>query len=114
MVDELAIEIDARPAGTVVRLKGCAGIHEGPVLERALTRICAGKPCLLILDMSQLTMIASLALGQMVAVKKTMERTGGKIRLAAVSPPVMGTLRHARLDSIFPCFATVEEALIAA
>lgn len=112
MSDELVIETNVQPTGTVIRLKGNAGINSGQTLEHALTRLCAGRPSLVVFDLSELHLIASLVMGQMVAVQRSLGRTGGKMRLAAVPELVMGSLRHSRLDSLFQCFPTVEAALV--
>ena len=111
MSEDLETQIDVRPAGTVVRLKGHAAVNSGKMLELTLTRLCATRPNLVVMDLSELQMVASLVIGQLVSLKKSLSRHGGKLRLAAVPPLVMTSLTHTRMDSVFECFPTVDEAL---
>jgi anti-anti-sigma factor len=111
MSDELEIQIDVQPDGTIVRLKGSAAINAGKDLEITLTRLCAARPNLVVVDLSELSMMASLVMGQLVALQRSLARGGGKMRLTGVSPKVMGSLEHARLEKIFEFFPTVADAL---
>lgn len=89
---------------------GDAGVTEGKALDLELTRLCARRPAVLVLDLSRLRSISSLVMRQLLAARRSICRTG-RMRVAAVPAQVMDSLKHARLDTVFEIFATVEEAL---
>jgi anti-anti-sigma factor len=109
--DELDIQVEERPEACILRLIGSAGIKGIKPLEQAILRICAKQPKLVIMDFAQVTLLASLAMGQLVAANRSLSRSGGKIRLVAVPESVIGSLKHAHLDSLFQFFPNVEAAL---
>ncbi|MGA3065810.1 MAG: STAS domain-containing protein [Tepidisphaeraceae bacterium] len=111
MSDVLEIEMDVRPDGTVLRLIGNAGVDMAKTLETTLTRVLAARPTLVVADMSKLVLLSSLAMGQLVTLQKSLGRSGGKMRLAAVPPQLMTSLKHTRLDSVFECLPSVKEAM---
>lgn len=102
------------PLGLVVRLEGSASMHQVQVLEREMNRLAAGRPKLIILDLTRLEFIASLAMGQIVALNRTIKRFGGRVLIAGASDSVAKSFRHARLDTLMPMFATRDEAIAGA
>lgn len=113
MSDELQIQVEEQPDVMIVRMKGEAGISSSGKLEFELTRLCARKPNFMIIDLSGVSMIASLAMGQLIAVQRAIVRDGGKVRFAAVQPMVLDSFKHARLDKVFQCFPTIADAMTA-
>ena len=111
MNENLEIQVDEQPQGPVVRMKGDPGVGVGRNLEMEMTRLCARRPSLVVLDMSELVMISSLVMGQLIALQRNLIRCGGKVRLAAVQPIVMDCFRRAALDSVFQFFGDVPQAL---
>ncbi len=110
-MSELQITEQARGNALIVGLIGDAGVTTGPQLERELTRVCAQRPGLLILDLSNLSFISSLVMGQLVAAHHAVKRAGGMMLLAATQPQVMETLMRARLQTLFSFAHSIDEAL---
>lgn len=64
-----------------------------------------------IVDLAQVTFLASLAIGMLVSVGKTLKGHGAPIVLCAPSAMVGKTLRAAGIDHLMPIVASPEEAL---
>lgn len=113
-MDSLTCEIASLPGDVaVVSMIGAGDIQGAMVLERHFTRLSAQKPRRVVFDLSRLTFISSLCMGAMVAVAKATKNQKGTVAIAGANDNVAGAFRHARLETIFPMFATVEEALAA-
>jgi len=111
MPHDLEIHIDEHPHGPIVHLKGDPGVGAGHSLEIEMTRLCARRAPLVILDLSELTMISSLVMGQFIALQRSLSRTGGQVRLASLTPIVLECFQRARLDNVFKIFSDVPTAL---
>ena len=111
MKDDLVILVEEHAQGPVVKLKGDAGIAGSQTLEQAVTRLCARSACRIVADLSELNMVSSLAMGQLVAAHRAIARKGGDFRLAAVQPLVMSSFVHARLDQVLHIYPTVADAM---
>lgn len=64
----------------------------------------------IILDMKQVTFIDSSALGVLVACYKTVISNNGSFALCGVTGAVLELLELTRLDSIFPCYPSADDA----
>ncbi|MGB7159693.1 MAG: STAS domain-containing protein [Tepidisphaeraceae bacterium] len=95
----------------IVALKSDAGAANADALDAAVLRLSAMRPRLVVLDLSQTTLIASLCIGSLVALRRGIVAHGGTVRIAGASPLIDLTLRRAKLDLIFPMHATVAESL---
>ena len=70
---------------------------------------CSGADRL-VLDLANVTFIDSRGLATLVSIFKVLS-TGGILRLANVSDPVAILLTLTRLNTLFPSFGSVEEAI---
>ena len=96
------VEIHDTPEGMVVRLLGEAGVVEAGALEAALLRLAARRPEKVTFDLSELEFISSLAMGVLLAYRRGVVRTGGRVWLAPeLRPMVRETLSRAELLSLF-------------
>jgi anti-anti-sigma factor len=86
----------------VIRVKGEASVeHAGALLDGLLTAT-ARRPGIVTLDLSELSFIASLAMGVLVAYRRGVVRTGGRVRLAEeMQPAVREALARAELLDLF-------------
>lgn len=82
-----------------------------PAFRQALLAKATGKP-VVVIDMSNVKFVDSSGLGSLVSILKVLP-PGGHLRLVAVSESVLVLLRVTRLNRIFPCFASVPDALTA-
>ncbi|MCA3005661.1 MAG: STAS domain-containing protein [Planctomycetaceae bacterium] len=85
----------------VVTMSGSADLANEAVLEREVNRLSAGRPGLIILDLSGLTFLASLALGQLLTLHRTVRSYGGSLKLVRPSPLVFAVLHRSKLDMVF-------------
>ena len=108
---KLTIKIDQRPAAAVVALSGEAGQEEADDLGKQLTTVLEGTANLVVLDLSNLTYIASLGIGPLVSFRNEMTRQGRRVVITAPPSLVRETLRRASLQRIFGIYSTLEEAL---
>jgi anti-sigma B factor antagonist len=108
---KLTIQVEQRPAASVVKLAGEAGQEEADELDRQLKAVLASSPPLVVLDLSLLTYIASLGIGPLVSFRNDMTRAGRRVVITAPPSLVRETLRRASLQRIFGIYSTIEEAL---
>lgn len=85
----------------VVTISGSADLANVAVLEREVARWSAERPSLIVLDLSGLTFLASLALGQLLTLRQAVRSCGGSLRLVRPSPVVFGVLHRCKLDRVF-------------
>lgn len=97
----------------VAKLVGPADLRNIETLTSLCTRLSAARPLLTVLDLSEMSAIGSLGLGQLVALHQTLKNYGLRLILAAPTPRVSDVLKHARLDTFFSISASVDEALTA-
>jgi anti-sigma B factor antagonist len=114
---------------TIVTL-GCERLDlvSAPVIRNLLVDLVRSGHHKLVLDLANVTFIDSAGLGALVAVLRRLRTTRdrragvrpdpvrrpairGDMRLACLQPAVRSLLEIIRLDRVFPCFGTTEEAV---
>jgi anti-anti-sigma factor len=110
------LNIDVAEVGQaqVVTLTGEGSAANAMSLEMAVTRLCAVRPRAVVLDLSRLAYIASLCMGCLVALRRSITSHGGTVRIAGASDEVATAMRRAKLDLILPMDQTIAESLAAA
>jgi anti-anti-sigma factor len=98
--------------GDVVHLAlvGSADLGAEPDLAAAATRISAMHPKHVVVDLSKLTMIASLAVGQLLQMLRGIKNRGGRMTIAAPTPEVRDVLVRCRMHDLVPFVASIEDA----
>jgi anti-sigma B factor antagonist len=81
---------------------------EGPLAAQATAH--RGK---LIIDMSQVTFVASLALRMLLTTLKAVQPLGGDVRLAGLQAPIAEIFRKSRFDTLFTIYPDRATALAA-
>jgi anti-anti-sigma factor len=99
--------------GILVRIEGEAGIVGLEKLELAFTQVLARRTRLTVLDLSLLTFVSSLAMGQLVRLRRGLNRWDGCVKIASCPPAIREVLEIARLADFFRFHASVEEAISA-
>jgi anti-anti-sigma factor len=107
----LTVTITDLPQGVVLRVEGSASFNNLNRLQFALIRLVARRVPLAVLDFSELTFIASLAMGVMVTFRRDLGRWGGRVRIAGVRPEIHEALQAAGVAELFEFFPTVQEAV---
>ncbi|HSI33289.1 MAG TPA: STAS domain-containing protein [Tepidisphaeraceae bacterium] len=108
----IVIVSEPGPGQCVVALRGDLGLAQERELDRALNSLTVLQG-VVVIDLSEVGMIASLAMGALVAAQRGLRAHGAQMRLAAPHPRVLEALKRVRLDMTFGVYATVEQALAA-
>jgi anti-anti-sigma factor len=102
---------EVKPATAVAFIKGTADIASHEDFQKAIKDIDAHAAKNIVLDIRQLDFLTSLAVGEMISLSKSKKRLGGKVVLAGPNQYVMSVFTAARLSTVIPIYATVDEAV---
>ncbi|MCE9597666.1 MAG: STAS domain-containing protein [Spirochaetia bacterium] len=95
----------------VVRLRGALVQVNTSRLESALkTSLHAGEPRI-VLELSDVTFVDSMALGLLIKFHLQARDAGGDLKLVNVPPMLVDSLRHAGFGTKMPGFASIEAAI---
>jgi anti-sigma B factor antagonist len=106
---------EERPAGNVVLfvLYGEVDLHVAPELRDRLTNAIEEGADYVVLDLSRVTFMDSMALGVLLGALKKLRPRGGELRLVVPSSDVRRIFEITLLDQVFTLNATRHEALAA-
>lgn len=110
-MDKLTIDVEHRPGVTIVHLHGEGDYQTAEQFAGALLPILAEQPDRIILEMTELTFIASMFIGYMVKIRHQVHACGGSVLLVGVQQPVRQALETAGLLWYFPVFDNIQTAL---
>ena len=96
--------------GIVVAFEGDVDLESSPTARKVLLD-CVGRGKRLVVDMSAVTYIDSSGVASLVESFQNARKAKIGFGLAAVSDAAMRVLGLARLDKVFPIFASVDDAL---
>jgi anti-anti-sigma factor len=99
--------------GVLVRIEGEAGIVGLEKLQFAFARVIARRSRLAILDLSGLTSLSSLAIGQLVRLHRDLGRWDGRVKIARCPAVIREVLEVAKVADFFGFHTSVEEAISA-
>jgi anti-anti-sigma factor len=99
--------------GVLVRVEGEAGIVGVAKLQLAFARVTARRALLAVLDLSHLTFVSSLAIGELVRLRRDLRRWYGCVKIANCPLAIRQALETAGLADLFGSHASVEEAILA-
>lgn len=108
-VEAEIVEIAGTP---VLRLKGELRL-DASALERQLIRLSAGRPSVIVIDLTGLLFISSLGMGLLNTFRKGVRAYGGVMKMAAARPSVDEALRLCNFHQLFEFHDTIEAALAA-
>ena len=109
----LSVTITDLAQGVIVHLEGKADTTAVDRLQFVLMRVIARRVPLVVLDLSELTFLCSLAMGALIGLRRALARWGGCVKLAAGRPEIQETLEIAGLLKLFDYCTTLEEATAA-
>lgn len=107
----LACDVEDLPQGCLMRIRGQADTAATAEIERFFLRVTAGRPRLVVLDLSGMSFVSSLAMGSLMNLHRAVTRQGGLLRLAAVQPLVAEAFARVRLPDVIEVWDSVESAL---
>lgn len=99
---QLQIEIVEHTERIVCRLQGKAEFEECALLQKAMEQVVSGPHKHIVLDLSELTFICSMALGAIITAHLRAKRKQGQIRLHRPTPNVLAVLELTKLTKVFP------------
>jgi anti-sigma B factor antagonist len=101
-----------RVDGTVlVTLHGDADLHSAPELRERLERLDDEGVTALVVDLSEVAFIDSMALGLLLAAMKRARSRDGRLRLVVARPEIRRIFEITLLDRVLAIDSTREEAL---
>lgn len=95
----------------VVRISGAADLAGADRIERELGTICQRASGSLVIDLEGVTFIGSLALSVLLVFQQKIERKGHLVAWARPSPSFLAMMRVAKIERVFRCFDTVDDAV---
>ncbi len=94
------VEVIDRAGLRVLVLSGSAGLEAQADLDRAANAILAGRPEAVVIDARGLEFLASLAIGSLLRLSKSVRRHGGRVRVGGLRPEVREVFRRTRVDEV--------------
>lgn len=86
-----------------------AGAQE---IDLPFTRLTATRSALIVVDLSQVSFLASMGIRTLLANAKALGRRGGRMVLASPQPLVEEVLKIAGIDELIPVYADVASACL--
>jgi anti-sigma B factor antagonist len=107
----LSIETDNRQSVSVMKVKGRVDSETAPELDEALTRLLQQGRNQIVLNLEGVDFMASAGLRAMVKAYQAAKKSGGDLRLAAVSEPVEVILRTVGMMQMLQMYPSDQEAM---
>ena len=93
-----------------IALSGRMDMTGAQQIDLRFAALTATRPALIVVDMSQVSFLASLGMRTLLINAKALALRGGHMALAAPQPLVEEVLRLARIDALIPVYADVGSA----
>lgn len=107
----MQIKEERRGAIKIIRLCGRLDSNSCPGLEKMLLGVLnQGENCI-VCDLSELAYVSSTGLRVLIMLAQNMQRTRGRLALAALSDHIYEVFRITRFTDIFTIFPTCDEAV---
>ena len=107
----MQITEDKRGSVKLVALCGKLDANTSPGVEKRLLALVDEGESRIAFDFSQLTYITSIGLRVLMVVAKQVQKSGGKLAVAAVSDQVYEIFTIAGFHSVFSIYPTIDEAV---
>lgn len=107
----LEIELETHPGAAILRLHGSAGITEAEALRVALESLVHQGAARIVVDLSDVHYVASLAASAVVAGICRATSAGDRVRLAAPSVGVREVLSRSRISQCLRIYPSVAAAM---
>ncbi len=110
-METLSLETDNRQSVSVMKIKGRVDSDTAPELDDALTKLLQGNKNKIVLNLQNVSYMSSAGLRAMVKAYQSANKSGGDVRLAAVSEPIEVILRTVGMMQMFKMYTTDQEAM---
>jgi anti-sigma B factor antagonist len=104
-------EVRAGPDTTVFDVVGDADLHSVPELRERLRSAIDDGATIVVLDLSETTLVDSTTLGVLLGALKRLRERDGQIRLIVPRSEIRRVFEITTLDRIFPLFETRAQAI---
>ena len=95
----------------IVRLIGEAGVREGHELSLLMPQLAADRPPLLVFDVSELSFISSLGLGELVALARALKKYDCRVCLLGPRREVQSVFDRSKLTSLIGSYESLDAAI---
>lgn len=111
LADTMTTTVSLRDEATVLTVAGEVDLATAPALENAIDSTLGGKPSALVIDLTEVSFLASAGMAALVGAH---QRAGGtRIAIVADGPATSRQLKMTNLDQVFALHPTLDEALAA-
>jgi anti-sigma B factor antagonist len=107
----LSFETDNTQSASVIKVKGHVDSDSAPELETALTKLLNEGRNKIVLNLQSVDFLSSAGLRAIVKAYQGAKKTGGDVRLAAVSEPIEVILRTVGMMQMLKMYPTDQEAV---
>ena len=106
------IEDDLSPGATAIfSVRGELDLHEAPELQDRVRAAIDRGAKLIVVDLTDVTFIDSMALGVLLATARKLHPAGGRLRLVVPNPSIRRIFEISLLDQVFTLDRSRGEAL---
>ena len=110
--NEFRVDVDTTSNGlAVVVVAGELDLYTAPELRERLGRVDEAGAERVVLDLSQVTLVDSMALGVLLGAKKRLATHAGSLDLVVCKPDIRRIFEITMLDRVFTLYASRDEAL---
>ncbi len=106
----LSIVTDFKDSASIVTVSGRVDSETAPQLDDALAPLAAGANSKIVVDLQGVNYMSSAGLRAIVKASQAAQKSGGELRLAAVSDAVEVVLRTVGMLQMFRLYTTSGEA----
>jgi anti-anti-sigma factor len=108
--DAISTSVQRRDGITIVAVGGVVDLATSPPLEELLTQLIGERPSALVLDLTDVSFLASVGLR---ILAESHERAGGtgKFAVVASGPVTARPIQLTKLDEFLALFSTVDDAI---
>ena len=110
MSDPLSISVSQGPGYSVVSLTGEVDAGTEREVRDALTSVAAGGALRLVVDLAQVTFLASAGIGVLMEARRMLAAEGGSLALASPRGEVAQVLKLTGVGEVIPVAASVADA----
>ncbi len=108
---DLTVFLDCRGDAVVLELRGAAGLDETELLDAAVAAALELKPRVVVLNLTGMYFLTSLAIRAFLRVHNVQRERGGYVRIAGASPDLVDVLARTEIHRVIRLFSTIDEAL---
>ena len=110
-MNDFTCQIVKEGPAAILKVSGHITYAEVGEFEEQAFKAAAAKPSVLVLDMSDVSMMSSAGIGALLKLDVKLRAQKCPLRIAAPQPTIADVFRLARLDGVFTIRPSVAEAL---